>query len=182
MPRAPKGVVTRTWPDWNYANLYWARANALQLASSDSPIWVGLTNTLSAGQSLVLWHVEITQAFRTSNLAYPSLLAAAWQYNFTSSNGGSQAGGSLSIPGAQGLATPFSGAQGGGGPTPTQANFWTDAMSPTTGAYIWPHEWPYAIIPPQYGIAWFLEYVTTPQQGNGGTYAKFIYEVVPAPT
>jgi hypothetical protein len=181
MARSPKGVVARSLPDWNYANLYYGRADTLALASSDTPVWCGITNSLTSGQSIVLWHVEFSFSFVASNLAYPGRLATAWQYNFTNSNGGDQGGGSLSTPGATGLATIFSGAAGGGGPTPTQTNYWNTAISPTTGQYVWPHEWPYAILPPQYGIAWFAAYTATPQQAAASLHFNCVYEVVISP-
>ena len=181
MPRSPKGVITRTWPDWNYANLFVASWETEALASSDSPIWFGLNNNASGAASLVVWDFNMTQEFRTGNTAYPNNLVAAWDYNFTNTNGGVFSSASLSNPGAAAIGQPFCGAAGGGGPTPSQANFWTIGCDPTSGTYRWLHEWPMLVIPPRYSITFFLDYVTTPQQGNGGVYGNMIYEVVNNP-
>jgi hypothetical protein len=180
MPRSPKGVVVRTLPDWNYTNLYYGRVFAPGISNLVLDQWLGITNTAGAGQSLVLWHVEFSQAFKASNVAYPTPIVAAWNYNFTAQGGGGQAGGSLSAPGTLSPVTLFSGSSGNT-PVPSQANFWNAANSATTGEYHWPHEYPYAIIPPNWGIAFFLIATTTPQQYNAGLNAYFVYELVASP-
>lgn len=58
MPRYPKGVVNRTVPEWNAANLYWGGSVVPSTGSSGGYAGFSLWNS-SAGQSLVVWDCEV---------------------------------------------------------------------------------------------------------------------------
>jgi hypothetical protein len=181
MGRSPKGVITRSVPDWNFSNLYYGSATTLALAASDSPVWFGLFNSASAGQSLVVWHIEISMLYRASNLAFPATVVAAWNYNYSHQGSGSVNNGSLSSPGGLANGTVFSGAHGDAGGSPSELGFWNVCADATTGSYIWPHDWPYIIIPPNYSVVWFVNQVTTPQQQAGAINFYTVYESVTSP-
>lgn len=158
MPRTPKGVVTRSQPEWNSANLYWGGFALASTGTAGQYTGLILSNT-SQGQSLVVWDWEIACANPISGSpALPFEAVFCWDSKPFAHTTYSPAVGIAphqlgTIPVAQWGTYSFTG--GPSGLTqfvlaPLQLGYWK-----------WKHEWPMVTVPPGYCIGMFVSSLNT---------------------
>lgn len=149
MPRKPKGVVTRTIPDFNAANMFHLSADGTGSGATSTNTGIVLfNNTLNS--TLVIWHAEFGMYNAPSGATLPTFIKGAVGVGPPGfgSNAGFTANVSLTNPqaGAVGAAYVVSSAAG------TTNYSQNHAFAPQNGFWQWIHEWPLAILPPNYGF------------------------------
>jgi hypothetical protein len=141
--RQPKGVLTRTLPDWNSASLMCGSGGGSAAAGHtyDAGVW----NNASDGSLLVLWDLTIAASYATvTNNTSPDALGG-----FSPLNPGGGAG--INLYNGQ---PAKAGQVWSGFDTFNVVGFDEEYVFPLkSGAYQWPHNWPIAIINPGFGFA-----------------------------
>lgn len=156
MPRSPKGVVTRSPPEWNLQNMYWGWYNTSGPGTNQILGVVLYNNTTNS--TFVVWHAAtdtISENYTATNVVGASVAMAMGKGvpNHQLSTPGTVQY-ALAVPGQTGLGIMYS-----YGPN-TVPSAYTNLVSigcqigtQWQAGWHWPHEWPIAVIPPGFGFA-----------------------------